>query len=167
MEYDVDSLLGRYRNAGVLVDTNLLLLYFVGFYDKELIERWSRTADRFVSVDFDTLYILLEDFSRLVVTPHILTEVSNLLGNLADPAKTGCYKLLARAMRLTMYEKYTLGVDLSDSPMFGLFGITDASILDAAVGSYLVLTDDLPLYSYLQGNGVEVLNFNEVRGLAY
>lgn len=167
MEYDVDSLLGRYRNAGVLVDTNLLLLYFVGLYNKGLIERWSRTADRFVEVDFDTLSVLLEGFERLVVTPHILTEVSNLLGNLSDPAKTVCYELLARAMRMTMYEKYTRGVDLSDSPVFGLFGITDASILDAAVGPYLVLTDDLPLYAYLQGNGVEVLNFNEIRGLAY
>ena len=167
MEYDVDSLLGRYRNAGVLIDTNLLLLYFVGFYDKGLIERWSRTADRFVAVDFDTLSILLEGFERLVVTPYILTEVSNLLGNLSDPAKTECYGLLARTIRSAMDEKHTPGVDLIDSPAFGLFGITDASILDVATGSFLVLTDDLPLYAYLQGNGVEVLNFNEIRALAY
>lgn len=167
MEYDVDSLLGRYRNAGVLVDTNLLLLYFVGGYDQGLIERWGRTADRFVAEDFDTLLVLLEGFERLAVTPHVLTEVSNLLGGLFDPAKTECFKLFARSIRSLMYEKRTPGRDLIESPAFIPFGIADTSILDAAAGSYLVLTDDLPLYAYLQGHGVDVLNFNEIRGLAY
>ena len=60
MEHYADLLIGKYRNAGVLVDTNLLLLFFVGAYDKRLIERWSRTNDRFVSVDYDVLVELLE-----------------------------------------------------------------------------------------------------------
>lgn len=163
----MDALLGRYRNAGVLVDTNLLLLYFVGFYDQRLIERWGRTADRFVAVDFDTLLVLLEGFERLVVTPHILTEVSNLLGYLRDPARTVCFGRFAEIIRSTMLEERTPGMDLSENPAFMLFGIADTSILDAAAGSYLVLTDDLSLAAYLQGQGVDVLNFNQVRGLAY
>ncbi len=130
MEHDADSLLARYRNAGVLVDTNLLLLYFVGAYDQGLIERWSRTADRFVSVDFDTLLVLLEGFERLAVT-----EVSNLLGNLSDPAKTECFRLFARSIRSLMYEKRTPGRVLIESPAFIAFGIADTSILDAAAGS--------------------------------
>lgn len=168
MEYDVDSLLARYRRAGILVDTNLLLLYFVGFYDRGLVERWSRTADRFVSVDVDTLLVLLEGFDRLVVTPHVLTEVGNLLGGLANPAKTECLRVLARTIRTVMYERRTPGSDLSRNAAFDVFGIADVSILDAAnAGPYLVLADDLPLYAYLQGQGVDVLNFNEIRGIAY
>lgn len=167
MEYDVDSLLGRYRSAGMLVDTNILLLYFIGVYDQGLIERWGRTADRFVAADFDTLSVLLEGFERLAVTPHILTEVSNMLGGLSDPAKTECFGLFARVIRSTMHEKCTPGSDLSESPAFISFGIADTSILDAATDSYLVLTDDLDLYAYLLSQGVDVLNFNEIRGLAY
>ncbi len=167
MDQYADSLIARYRNAGVLVDTNLLLLYFVGRYDRGLIERWPRTNDRFVSVDYDLLLLLLEPFEKLIVTPHVLTEVSNMLGYLAEPAKTGCRVLLAQIINSVMQEKRTPGASLSEDPAFVPFGITDTSILDAAVGSYLVLTDDLPLYAYLLAQGVEVLNFNEIRGLAY
>ncbi len=167
MEYGVDSLLARYRKAGVLVDTNLLLLYFVGNFNQGLIERWTRTKDRFVAEDFDTLQILLEGFERLVVTPHILTELSNWLRYLNEPARTECLASLTHAMRAVMCEEWTCGAELSENSAFLTFGITDMSILDAALGSYLVLTDDLPLYANLQNKGVAVLNFNEIRDLAY
>jgi rRNA-processing protein FCF1 len=167
VEYDVDSLLAQYRTAGVLVDTNILLLYFVRAYDQGLIERWSRTADRFVSVDFDTLLVLLEPVERLAVTPHVLTEVNNLLDGLYGYAKTECFRLLAQAIDSVMNEKRTPSDELAKDPAFLRFGIADTSILDAAAGSYLVLTEDLPLYAYLQGQGVDVLNFNQLRELAY
>ena len=120
-----------------------------------------------MSEDFDTLKILLEGFKKLVVTPHILTELSNWLGYLHEPARKECFTSLAYAISEVMCEKWTSGVDLSMGSAFLTFGIADASILDAAANPYLVLTDDLPLYAYLQGNGVDVLNFNEIRGLAY
>lgn len=167
MDQYAEYLVGRYRSAGVLVDTNLLLLYFVGLYDQELIERWGRTNDRFVSVDYDTLLLLLERFDRLVVTPHVLTEVSNLLGYLTEPAKTECRELFGHIIRSLMEEKRTTGKDLSKHQIFLSLGIVDASIADAAAGSYLVLTDDLDLYGYLENEGVAVLNFNGIRHLAY
>lgn len=80
MEQYVSGLISRHRRTGVLVDTNLLLLFFVGGYDRSLVERFRRTADRFVAPDFDTLSALLMSFERIVTTPHILTETSNLLG---------------------------------------------------------------------------------------
>jgi hypothetical protein len=151
----------------VLVDTNLLLLYFVGLYDRGLIERFGRTKDRFVSVDFDTLLLLLEQFDRLIVTPHVLTEVSNFLGYLEEPARTRCLALFGEIIRGLMEEKRTPGVELSEHPAFLPFGIADASISDAAGTSYLVLTDDLNLYGFLVNRGAGVLNFNEIRTIAY
>jgi hypothetical protein len=167
VEQYADYLLGKYRNAGVLVDTNLLLLYFVGTYDTGLVERFSRTADRFAADDFDTLALLLEQFDRLVVTPHVLTEVSNMIGHLKEPARTTCFALFGEVIRSVMDEKHTSGAALSNDPAFVVFGVTDTSIFDAAAGSYLVLTDDLPLYKYLEGKGIDVLNFNEIRTIAY
>lgn len=168
MDQYAEYLIGRHRGTGVLVDTNLLLLYFVGLYDQDLIERWGRTSDRFVSVDHDTLMLLIERFERLVVTPHVLTEVSNLLGYLWEPAKSECRDLFGQVIRSAMEENLTPAEDLSEHRAFLPLGLTDASISDAAgTGSYLVLTDDLDLYGYLEGVGAGVLNFNEVRGLAY
>lgn len=51
------------------MDTNLLLLFYVGGYDRSLIERFPRTADRFVSADFDTLNGVLGGFDKVVATP--------------------------------------------------------------------------------------------------
>ncbi len=167
MDQYVGSLIGRYRSAGLLVDTNVLLLHFVGAYEPGLIERFARTKNRgFVPEDFYTLGRVIEQFERVVATPHILTEVSNWLGYLEDPAKSACFRRLAEAVRL-MREPLTPASTLSLDPAFVLFGITDASIRDAAAGTYLVLTDDLPLADYLGRQGVDVLNFNNIRLLGY
>jgi hypothetical protein len=165
VEQYVNSLLGRYRSAGVLVDANLLLLYVVGAYDRGQVERFRRTRDRFAAEDFDTLSHVLVQFDKVVTTPHILTEVSNMMGQMSGYVRDGSFELFARSVSL-MTEKHTAATDLSKNPTFVKFGITDASIRDVASG-YLVLTDDLPLYGYLAGQSVDVLNFNNLRPLGY
>lgn len=167
MERYAEELLGRYRSSGVVVDTNLLLLYFIGEYEQELIERWSRTADMFVSEDLETLLLLLDRFQRIVVTPHILTEVSNMLNQLSEPARSDCLRLLSNTVQTKLTEKRQHGSILSRDAQFHIYGISDISILDAAANSYLVLTEDLPLSDYLGRRGVDVLNFNQIRWLAY
>lgn len=166
MEQYVGSLLERYRRAGVLIDTNLLLLYIVGAYDPQQIARFKRTADRFAPEDFDTLARVLRQFDAVVTTPHILTEVSNLMGQLTGHVKDYCFELFAQSIAL-MREQHAPAAGLSVRPIFVQFGIADTAILDAAYGSYLVLTDDFPLSAYLGSQGVDVLNFNNIRPLGY
>ena len=164
MDQYIGALIGRYRSRGVLVDTNVLLLYFVGAYDSGLVERFSRTRNRgFTSRDFYTLVQLLGQFDRFITTPHVLTEVSNWLTYLEEPARSACFRHLIKDISL-MSEQRTMASTLSNNPAFMLFGITDTAILDATPpGAYLVLTDDLPLYGYLSNLGVDVLNFNHIR----
>lgn len=164
MEDYVRELISRNRRGGVLVDTNLLLLFFTGGYDRGLVERFPRTADRFVSADFDTLAALLTGFERVITTPHILTETSNLLGQLSGRAKTACFELLARSIP-AMRETHVAGEHLARGEPFVKLGITDASIIEVAAEPYLVLTDDFRLYNFLATRGVDVLNFNNIRSL--
>lgn len=164
MEQIVNPLVGRYRTAGVLVDTNLLLLYFVGAYDPDLVATFPRTADRFAPEDFYTLSNFLERFERFVTTPHVLTEVSNMMGRLSGRARAGCFAFFAQTIA-SMHEYHAPAPMLSANAAFSTFGITDTAIMDASHGAYLVLTDDLPLYAYLSGHGVDVLNFNNIRQL--
>lgn len=128
MEEYVEELVSRYRGSGVLVDTNLLLLLFVGGYDPGLIERFRLTMDRFVAADFDTLSTVLSAFDRIVTTPHILTETSNLLGQLTGRARIGCFGHLARSIP-SMRETYVPSADLVEQQAFVEIGITDTSIL--------------------------------------
>ena len=66
MRSHIEQLLVEYRTKGVLVDTNLLLLYVVGVYDPSRIERWNRTR-AFPEDDFELLVVrqLRSDGSNL------------------------------------------------------------------------------------------------------
>lgn len=164
MENYIQELVSKHYRGGVLVDTNVLLLFLVGGYDRTLIERFSRTADRFIASDFDTLVGVLGSFERVITTPHILTETSNFLGQLFGRDKVGCFEWLARSIP-TMRETHVAGAELVRREPFVKLGITDASIIEVAAEPYLVLTDDFRLYNFLANKGIDVLNFNNIRSL--
>lgn len=89
----IEHLLVEYRTEGVLVDTNLLLLYVVGVYEPHRIERFKRTST-FTTEDFELLKRLLGHFETVATTPPVLTEVSNFLGHLPKEARRNCTGLL-------------------------------------------------------------------------
>lgn len=92
------SLLESYRQKGILVDTNILLLYFVGSVNPKRISQFKRT-NQFNVDDFQLLVQILGYFQKIVTTPNILTEVSNLTGQLTEPEKSSCFNALAMADR--------------------------------------------------------------------
>jgi hypothetical protein len=88
-----EELVNRFRSKGALVDTNLLLLLLIGSYDRALVgERGFKRVAKYTVEDFATLVLFLRHFKRSVTTPHILTEVSNLAGQLPDDHKSRCFK---------------------------------------------------------------------------
>jgi len=62
-----------------------------------------------------------------------------------------------------LLEQNASATDLSLAPNFVRFGIADTAISLVAPGKYLVLTEEVALYSLLSANGVDVMNFNHVR----
>ena len=64
-----------FKNNCVVIDTNILLLLFIGTYDKHLITTFKRTK-QYTEDDYDILQTSLEG-KTLVTTPNILTEISN------------------------------------------------------------------------------------------
>ena len=151
----------RYHSRGVLVDTNILLLHFVGSYDRELIPRFKRTRTYTVE-DYDLLSRLLSQFERIVTTPNILTEVNSLSSQLGEPAKEQYFKEFARGID-TLDEKYVESATAAQLEQFPRLGLTDSGIVHLAKGNYLVLTDDFRLYGVLEHLGIDVLNFNHLR----
>lgn len=64
----------------LLIDTNVLMLLLIGRWDRASIPTFRRTAT-FTVTDFDLLEGALPRYARVVTTPAVLAEVSNLLGN--------------------------------------------------------------------------------------
>ncbi|MCK4430435.1 MAG: hypothetical protein KAW19_03940 [Candidatus Aminicenantes bacterium] len=160
MDYYLE-LINRNRRKGILIDTQPLLLLFVGNYNINLLRGFKRTAS-YSKYDYDLLTRILDKFKKIVITPNILTEVSNFLGQLSGGI-TQEHGLWISALVKDFQEKFTPSANLISHKHFYKFGLTDLATLDNAKGKYLVLTDDFPLFGYLQNCGVDVINFTQIR----
>ena len=89
------SLFSRYRRQGILIDTNILLLYFVGTVNRERISQFNRT-EKFTPEDYDILQSMMQQFQKIVTTPNILTEVSNLINQIKEPERSQCFLIFTR-----------------------------------------------------------------------
>jgi len=150
-----------HRWEGLLIDSNLLLLLFVGVRDRHRIQRFKRTA-QFSIRDFQRLAAFTRQFKEVVTTPSILTEVGNLLGQLPENLKYYSWQHFAHSLK-NLHEHYTPSQELASEEAFPRFGLTDMATLKAASGKYRVLTDDFRLSQYLSSQNVDVINFNHLR----
>jgi hypothetical protein len=163
MSGSIQRLFNQYRQKGVLIDTNILLLYFVGTVNRARISKFSRT-EQFTLEDYDTLLEIIVFFQKRVTTPNILTEVNSLTNQLGEPERSKCLALFSVSMSL-FNESYVGSNTVSQYAEFTRFGLTDCGILELARKQYLVLTDDLKLAVHLQSQDLDVVNFNHIRTL--
>lgn len=161
MKEQFQSLFNRYQQKGILIDTNILLLYFVGTVNPQRISKFKRT-EQFTIEDYQTLLELLSYFPRRITTPNILTEVNSLTNQLGEPERSRCFSLFSNTIPL-FNEFHLESHTLAKSQSFVKFGLTDCSIVELARSQYLVLTDDLKLFVHLQNQGVDTINFNHLR----
>ena len=158
MNEHIERVLARNRNKGALIDTNLLLLLFVGAVRRELIGSFKRVST-FAVEDYDLLVDLIEYLGPVFTTPNILTEVSNFAGQLSGPDRNKCFENFAST--LTIFdETYISSKTVAQSGVFKNFGITDAGIVHLAGEHRLIITNDLPLYEFLIRSKCEALNFS-------
>jgi rRNA-processing protein FCF1 len=158
---DLRSLIERYSRRGVLLDTNLLLLYLIGQYDRARIERFKRTVQYTIN-DFDLLDRLLKVFTRVRTLPHVLAEVNSLSSQLPGDVLTEFRRTFATEIG-TFWEGQLPSHQVAMRTEFSFLGLTDSAILAESIGRYLVITDDLELCATLSRVGVDVLNFTVLR----
>lgn len=166
MNQDVERLVSIYARKGLLIDTNILLLYYVGYVNRERIARFKRTK-QFLPEEYDLLVNFIRTFSKLVTTPNILTEVSNFINQLKEPERSQCYALLAESTEI-IQENYVPSLKIVKQGWgFQKYGLTDCSLVSLARDEYLVLTNDLKVADYLQSQNVDTINFNHLRQLSW
>jgi rRNA-processing protein FCF1 len=161
----IKGIMARYRDKGVLIDANILLLLLIGLLDKRLISNFKHTKT-FTTEDFETLEAFLSNFNTFITTPNIITEVGNLSGHLAENRKEAYSQVFANMIK-TLEEFYMISADVAKMKEFAKLGITDAGIISLARDDYFVLTDDFALSRTLEKQGVSVFNFNHIRPLGW
>jgi hypothetical protein len=149
----------------IILDAQLLLLLLVGLTSRDYIAVHKR-LQAYTDADFTLLTQLLAAASKLVVTPNTLTETSNLAGYIAEPARTRIYQTFRALVGSDGIEEWYAEskVAVTRNEFYRL-GLTDSCLLDIATTPHMLLTADLPLYLAALNLGLDVENFNHIRGL--
>ena len=142
-----------------MIDTNLLLLLMVGQTDQAAISRFGRTED-FKDEDFDNVTQIAEFFAArkgLSTTPHVLAEVSNLLGR-RELFRATLARFVGR-----VEERWEPAERLVQNKLFRAIGPADIGLLAIACQQHCVLTRDGGLAARIGLAGGAVINYNHIR----
>jgi hypothetical protein len=142
----------------VVIDANVLTLLVVGSIDRSLIARHRRTR-RYDAEAYERLGHYLATFGRIIVTPNVLTEASNLLYDERDPRPLTRLRQLLQSLD----ERFVASEDAAAMPLFLRLGLTDAGLLCRPASEGVLLTDDLELYLAALKLGREATNFTHLR----
>lgn len=154
-----EEIFRSHKGKDVVLDANLLLLFLIGTFQRERISAFKRTA-QFSAEEFDALQSVLTHFRRIITTPHLLTEVSNLSNSLPEHLKAAWSDHFAAAIH-GLVEVLHPASDIAAESAFNPFGLTDAAVQNASAAA-LVLTEDFRLSGYLRSLGIATLNFREI-----
>ncbi len=161
---DAIALINKHQARGVLVDSNLLVLFLVGSVNKRRILDFNRTQN-FTIEDFDLLKRFIFWFGKLIATPHVLSQTSDLAHLTGNELQKIRY--LFRSIVEQIEESYDTSRALVGHPLFERLGLADAAIATVCSRGILVLTADVTLQLALQQRGADALNFNHVRQLSW
>src|ERR1041385_5373014 len=139
---ELPELVAKYRTKGIFLDSNLLVLLFVGLFDSSRIRSFKRTNNRgFTEHDFSSLQNIATAFSRIVTTPHILTETTNFICELHGEARESTLRIISGAVQ-SFKERRRESKHLVQTGYFFRFGLTDSAVLDLPPRKYLVFSAD-------------------------
>ena len=153
------ELILKHRTTGALLDTNLLLVYAVGKFDRSLLPAFHHTKQ--YATDFALVERLVEYFPVIHTTPNVLTELSNLGGKLNSSQFFSVLRTLVNVLQ----EHYCVSTAAANNASFEKVGLTDAAIMTIASNDYLILTADWPLYNMLRSRNIDAVNVNHLRQL--
>ncbi|MFI3187265.1 MAG: hypothetical protein QX198_14915 [Methylococcaceae bacterium] len=157
-----------HRENGIFLDTNVLLLFIFALYQPEKIGL--KRLSKYVKEDGDLLIQYVDQFRRILTTPHVLAETSNLArqiskGKHSKVLADSLYPLFCHNTQGS-FVKVPINDILVNAGLFGKLGLTDACIATLAQEKQLLLTDDLDLYIAACSNGGDVINFTHMREAA-
>lgn len=162
---ELKSRLSSFRGDGVAIDTQLLLLLWIGGFDRQLVGRFKRVR-KYVESDYDLLLAVVGMCPKLVTTPNVLTEVVNLAGQLPEQMAIEFREELRRVIP-NWDERMFTSRERVQGESFLKLGLADSTLEGLARQNVLVLTDDFPLYGSLSDLGLPAMNFTHLRGEAY
>lgn len=152
------------RLFGLVLDTNLLILLIAGRTNPDIIGR-HKNLDAYSRSDHDVLEQIVRSASHLLVTPHILTETSNLLAQTSEPDRRSLLEFLATFIRdpQSLRELRLPSRHAATRSEFARLGLTDTALLVEHETEYTLLTADQRLFVACAAAGRKALYFPSLK----
>jgi rRNA-processing protein FCF1 len=164
--FDIKFINGKIQipiKKGIIVDSNIMLLFLVGCYDISYIHMFKRTI-KYTEEEYYFIRDLLNTNyykDRVYTSPHILTELSNL-STMQGERRRKYFNIFSKILDNTC-EIYIEKNKILKFQELSKFGITEIGIYKMAKEcNLLVLTDDFRLSSYLSDKFVDVINLRNI-----
>ncbi len=146
------------------LDTNLLLLLIIGNAIDDVVGKRLKSYTR---DDWNALRTYVESADRLISTPNVWTEVSNIctFGVHGDWHRQ-IHESLVVAIRGSVEISHA-SCEVTADPVFLQLGLTDCvwlSVLNDE-DDVVLLTDDISLYNIALSRGFKAKNFTHLRDL--
>jgi len=156
----------QFPGTGLLIDTNLLVLFIVGRVNRNRIDNFKRTS-KYSKEDFDLLLSVIGGLGKpLYTVAHVLAEVSNLTV-LQGPERRRARQVLKETVAV-LQEPEMASVRATGAKEYPTLGLVDAAIASVArENDCAVLTDDLDLYVTLMNQGIPAFNFAHLQARAW
>jgi hypothetical protein len=151
------------RAKTIVLDASLLLLLVVGLTSRRYIGSHKRLQTYGIA-DFVRLKSMIDAAQRVLVTPNTLTEASNLVGHIGEPARTQIYRQFRMIAKL-FEEQYVESRRAVEEREFLRLGLADAVQLGLAAQAHTLLTVDLDLYIAAIDRGFDAINFRHQSGV--
>jgi hypothetical protein len=154
-----DLTVSQIFGKSITIDCNVLMLLIVGSVDVKSISTFKRT-NMFDERDFIVLSKLIKN-SKIVLTPNVLTEASNLLETYNKQHQSLLFSKLKEIIN-TIKEQIISSSELADLKSFHLLGLADSSLFELANKGIIPITTDFYLYTFLVSMQTRVINFNHI-----
>ena len=141
----------------IVLDTCLMVLFVVGLTDQNYIEKHKNLYPVYNASHFRLLFNLLKSASGIVCTAHIWTETSNLIRQIANPARREIMFVFQQLIRTTR-EVGISSASATNSAGFIRLGLTDAAIISLDPALFRIFSVDHDLIVAAHQHGFEVTN---------
>lgn len=149
---------------GIIVDSNIMLLFLVGCYDINFISKFKRTMKYTIEEYYFIRDLLTTSYykDKIYTSPHILTELSNLSMEIKGDIRKKYFNFFIKILN-NACEIYIEKNRILEFKELSKFGTTDIGIYKIAKkNNFLVLTDDFRLSSYLLHNCIDAFNLRNI-----
>jgi hypothetical protein len=149
----------------IVLDANLLVLFVVGLTDPAYVDKHKRLR----AYDLLALHLLrniIASSKEVLVTPHALSEASNHLRQIAEPARSHIGRTFQKFIERSK-EIYVKSATASSRAEFLDLGLSDSALMEVAKEDVVIVSVDLDLCIAAEIAGYSALNFNHVRDDAY